>query len=215
MKIIDLTHFLNHETAVYPGTLAPEFKPASSFEKHGYRETILKMLSHTGTHIDAPSHVIRNGRTLDKFPPEKFLGRAIVIPCGNVKEIGLSLLSAYENRIGSVDFILFFTGWQFRWPGEDYFENCPIPDRESAEWLSRFNLKGIGMDAFSIDRIGSADFVTEADLPNHNIFLGREILLIENLTNLDKLPDGEFTFQCFPLKLENADGSPIRATATI
>jgi arylformamidase len=64
-----------------------------------------------------------------------------------------------------------------------------------------------------MDKIVPAEKVTQENLPNHYIFLGKEILLIENLTNLDKLPDGEFIFQCLPLKVENADGSPIRAIA--
>jgi kynurenine formamidase len=68
---------------------------------------------------------------------------------------------------------------------------------------------------YADDRIASALTVNEENLPNHHILLGKEILLIENLTNLDKLPDHVFTFQCFPLKVENADGSPVRAIALI
>ncbi|MEI8006019.1 MAG: hypothetical protein WCI48_07415 [Bacteroidota bacterium] len=71
------------------------------------------------------------------------------------------------------------------------------------------------MDAFSVDKIGSALAVNEECLPNHFIFLRKEILLIENLTNLDKLPESGFTLQCFPLKVANADGSPVRAVAII
>jgi kynurenine formamidase len=52
-------------------------------------------------------------------------------------------------------------------------------------------------------------------MPNHHILLGSEIILIENLTNLDVLPDGIFMFQCLPLKIEHADGSPVRAIAIV
>jgi len=76
-------------------------------------------------------------------------------------------------------------------------------------------LKGIGFDSFSVDKIISAHIVTEENLPNHHILLGKEILLIESLTNLDKLPESIFSFQCLPMKIENADGSPIRAMAMI
>jgi arylformamidase len=62
--------------------------------------------------------------------------------------------------------------------------------------------------------IPAGDVETES-LPNHNIFLGKEILLIENLTNLDKLPESSFLFYTIPLKIENADGSPVRAFAVI
>jgi kynurenine formamidase len=86
---------------------------------------------------------------------------------------------------------------------------------DASRWLAGFNLKGIGFDAFSVDHIGSAAKVTPENLPYHYIFLEKEILLIENLTNLDKLPDHPFTFQCLPLYLEKVDGSPIRAVAII
>ena len=86
---------------------------------------------------------------------------------------------------------------------------------EAAKWLTKFNLKGIGFDSFSVDKIISAHVVTSENLPNHHILLGKEILLIENLTNLDKLPEGAFAFQCVPLKIENADGSPIRPIAML
>jgi len=81
--------------------------------------------------------------------------------------------------------------------------------------LTNFNLKGIGVDAFSLDKIISAEKVTKENLPNHFIFLGKEIILIENLANLDKIPSNIFTFHCFPLKVEDADGSPVRAIAII
>ena len=66
-----------------------------------------------------------------------------------------------------------------------------------------------------MDKIISAPLVTSENLPNHHILLSNEILLIENLTNLDKLPDGAFLFQCIPLNIENADGSPVRPIAML
>ena len=98
---------------------------------------------------------------------------------------------------------------------KEYFDDCPVPTQEAATWLTKFKLNGIGCDAFSMDKIVSADKVTPENLPNHYIFLKKEILLIENLTNLEKIPKGYFTFQCFPIKVENADGSPVRAIAQI
>jgi kynurenine formamidase len=127
----------------------------------------------------------------------------------------LEYLQTFEDKIARVDFILFFTSWQNRWNTNSYFDDCPIPTREVAMWLTGFNLKGVGVDAFSLDKINSALAVNKENLPNHHILLGKEILLIENLTNLDKLPDRTFSFQCFPLKVENADGSPVRAIAII
>ncbi len=214
-EIIDLTQLLNENITVYPDTLVPTFEVSNTVEKDGFTELKMTMASHAGTHIDAPSHILKNAKSLDKFPLDKFTGSAIVIPCQGKNEITLEYLQTFEDKITMVDYVLFYTGWQDKWKTKDYFDDCPVPTREAATWLAGFILKGVGIDAFSIDRIIPADIVTEGNLPNHHILLGKEILLMENLANLDKLPNHTFTFQCFPLKIENADGSPVRAVAMI
>ena len=214
-KVIDLTQLLNEEMPVYPGTPAPILEISNIVEKDGFTERRLNMVSHTGTHIDAPCHILQNAKSLTSFPPDKFIGPAMVIPCKGMKEIGLEFIQTFETQISKVDFIIFYTGWQDKWNTRSYFEDCPVPTREAAIWLTKFKLKGLGVDAFSLDKIVPATIVTEENLPNHYIFLGKEILLIENLTNIDQLPEANFSFQCFPLKIENADGSPVRAIAII
>ncbi|MCK9211752.1 MAG: cyclase family protein [Ignavibacteriaceae bacterium] len=213
-KIIDLTQVLNETMPVYPGTLKPKFEKSYSIDKNGFAEINMTLVSHTGTHIDAPCHILKGARSLDRFPVEKFIGKAIVIPCEGRSEISLSYLKTFEEKIAQVAFILFYTGWQNKWGTEAYFNDCPTLTKEAAMWLTNFKLDGIGFDAFSVDKMGSAEVITSETLPNHFILLAKEILLIENLTNLDKLPDDIFMFQCLPLKIEDADGSPIRAIAT-
>ena len=68
MKMLDLTHCITLEMPVYPGTEPPRLTAACTMEKDGFRETLLEMYSHTGTHMDAPAHMLPNGRTLDDFP---------------------------------------------------------------------------------------------------------------------------------------------------
>jgi arylformamidase len=215
IKVIDLTQLLNENITVYPDTAPPTFEVTNTVEKDGYREHQISMLSHTGTHIDAPCHILKAGKSLDQFPMEKFIGKAMVIDCQGREDISQDFLQFLEDKIAKVDFVLFFTGWQNKWNTEGYFEDCPVPTIEAARWLTGFNLKGVGVDSFSLDRIISANKVASEIIPNHYILLGKEILLIENLTNLDKLPARPFSFQCFPLKVENAEGSPIRAIAII
>ena len=214
-KFIDLTHLLNENISVYPDTIAPEFEIMNTVEKDGFAEMKISMVLHSGTHIDAPCHILQNAKSLDQFPLDKFIGNAIVIPCHDRNEIDLDYLKTYQSVISEIDFILFFTGWQYLWKTKGYFDNCPTLTDEAARWLTQFKLKGIGFDSFSIDKIDSAEKVTPETLPNHHILLDKEILLIENLCNLDKLPEGVFTFQCFPINVENADGSPVRAVAMI
>ena len=80
--ILDLTHCISPEMPVYPGTEQPVLTTACTIREAGYRETILHMYSHTGTHMDAPAHMIEGGRTLDAFPAETFVGPGFVLDCG-------------------------------------------------------------------------------------------------------------------------------------
>lgn len=198
---------------VYTGTPHPAFDPINTVEKDGFAENRINMASHTGTHIDAPAHVISGGKTLDQFPVEKFTGKAMVVPCEDRKEIGLDFLQGFEEKISQVEFVLFRTGWSKKWGTEAYYQNCPTLTREAAEWLAGFDLKAIGFDSFSSDFMDTPGRPGPRTLPNHFIFLPKEILLIESLANLDQLPDEIFMFFCLPLKIENADGSPVRAIA--
>jgi arylformamidase len=214
-KIVDLTHVLNEAVSVYPGTVGPKFESLNTVEEHGFAELKATMVLHSGTHIDAPCHIVKDSKSLDQFNADKFVGNAMVIRCDDRTEIDLDFIRSFEDKIKKVDFILFYTGWQHKWKTDAYFFDCPTLTGDAARWLTKFNLNGIGFDSFSVDKIISAEIITEELMPNHYILLGNEIILIENLTNLDQLPDGIFLFQCLPLKIENADGSPVRAIAII
>lgn len=209
MKIIDLNHLLNNETTVYPGAVKTSFKATGTVAKDGYSEHELTMGTHTGTHIDAPGHMLLNGKTLDQIHLSKFVGKATVIRCEGKTEIELSYLKNFKTQISKVDFVLFNTGWDKKWKDPDYIGDYPTLKPEAAEWLTQFNLNGLGFDTISVDP------VSDKKQTNHHILFNRGLLIVENLTNLNQLPGSIFTFQCIPLKIENADGSPIRAVAIL
>ena len=209
MKIIDLSHILNGNTTIYPGSVKPKIKLTGSVEKNGYTEHELTLGTHTGTHIDAPSHMLLNRKSLDQFPIDKFIGKAFVVPCKDKEEIDLAYLQSYEAQISKVNFILFYTGWYEKWNTSEYLGDYPTLTPEAAEWLSKFKLDGLGFDVISVDKVNVKNQII------HHILLKKEILIIENLTNLSQLPKSIFSFHCTPLKIENADGSPIRAIAII
>ncbi len=206
--IIDLTHTLKTGISVYPDSPEPVFTESATFEQQGWSEIHISMCTHVGTHIDAPSHMIPGAKSLDKFELDKFIGSAMVINCSGLPEITKNFLSEYEKQITSVDFVLFYTGWQHKWSTPEYLSFFPTLTCEAAQWLAVFNLKGIGFDNLSVDAIGN-------EQPNHITFLEEEILIIENLTNLDMLIGKKFELTCLPLKIENSDGSPVRAFANI
>ncbi len=207
--LIDLSHPLQTGMPVYPGDRPPDFRPRTTLERHGYAVIDLQMSTHTGTHIDAPCHMVPGTRSLDAFGVDKFVGPGVVLDVRGRKAIELDFLQLHIAAIEAVDFVLFYAGWQEKWGTEAYFHPFPSLTSEAAEWMGNQSLKAIGFDLISVDAIDAEVFV------NHHILLGKDILVVENLTNLDRLLGKAFEFSCLPLHLKNADGSPVRAVARI
>ncbi len=211
MKVIDLTHTIKENMPVYPGTDTPRFIPANSYEKDGFKETLLQMYTHTGTHMDPPAHLYAGKRTLDRFPASQFIGKALVIECRDLKEGGvitMERIQKYGEKAGRADFLLFNLGWDKRWGTDAYFGDYPCIDEEVLDYIIRGNYKGIGFDVIGLDPI------SDVNLTRHKkLFQNCDIVNIENLKNLELCGGGLFWFSCFPLKLEDCDGSPVRAVA--
>lgn len=207
MKITDLTHIICSNMPVFPGTEQPIFEKANTLEKDGFQEAKITMYSHTGTHIDAPAHMMSDGPYLDNLDIEHFIGNATILDFSNirVRTINIDSLKPYEEKIKNVEFIIIKTGWSKFWGEKKYYEGFTSLSEESATWLSQFNLKGIGIDAISIDDMDSTTFAV------HKILMPKNIIIIENLTNLDSISNEYFILSILPLKNKNADGSPVRA----
>lgn len=205
MKVYDLTHTIRNDMPVYPGTEQPQLTTACTIEAAGYRETLLHMFSHTGTHMDAPAHMLLDGAPLDSYDADKFTGTAAVVDCRGEADISLPLLKRYD--LDGVDFVLFCTGWDKKWGTPDYYEGFPCLTSDAAAYLATLPLKGVGEDSISLDPCGSADF------PNHITLLRADFVNTENLAGLDALIGRRFTFVTLPLKFENSDGCSCRAIA--
>lgn len=213
MKVVDLTHTVAPDMPVYPGTQPPSFEPANTYERDGFKETKVSMFTHTGTHMDPPAHLYPGRTTLDQFPAEQFLGRALVIDCLGLPDgaaITMERPRKYGDLTGEADFLLFHLGWDKYWGTDAYFGDYPCLDDEVLGHILRGSYKGIGFDVIGLDPIA------DVNLTRHKkLFAEKDIVNIENLKNLDKCPAGLFWFSCCPLKLADADGSPIRAVAWI
>ncbi len=207
MKITDLTHTIYPDMPVFPGTEQPIFEKANILENDGFQEAKITMYSHTGTHIDAPAHMLSNGPYLDNLDIAHFIGNATILDFSNEKMevIDVDSLKPYEKKINNIEFLIIKTGWSKYWGDKKYYEDFPSLSEEAAKWLSEFNLKGIGIDAISIDDINSVTFAV------HKILMPKNIIIIENLTNLDSITNEYFILSIMPLKNKNADGSPVRA----
>lgn len=210
MEAIDLTHVITESMPVYPDTLPPSLKPANTLEENGFRETLLSMFSHTGTHMDAPAHIFEDGKCLDEYPIGFFTGKAVVIDCRDLGEgdrISRERIERYGEAVREADFILFNTGWDRFWGKPEYFGDYPCLDWDAVECIQECNPHGIGFDTIGIDPIA------DEKLTIHHALLSQGMVFIENLTNLEKVGESPFTLFALPLKWEKADGAPIRAIA--
>lgn len=210
MRIVDLSQTIEPHMTVFPGTDAPQAAPIRLLHEHGYNERRLTLTTHTGTHMDAPAHLLEGAPTLDRLDPGRFLGRGMILDATSTgPEIGLETLLARQAEIMASDYLLLRTGWDAKWKTSAYLEGFPVLSAEAARWLARQNMKGVGVDAISVDVVDSEQ------LPVHHALLGSGMVIVENLKALAALPENGFTFCCLPLPLADADGSPARAVAIL
>ena len=212
MKIIDLSHTLENGMPFFPGTKEPRFEIFSTVEKDGYKETELKMLTHTGTHIDCPAHMLDNTFTTDTADLNLFYANSYVLDFSHKKQgeiIDVNAIKKYEKNLVNKQIVLIHTGWDRFWGTEKYFASYPYLSQNAVKYLIDFGIKGIGLDVISIDAIDAEKFV------NHYEILGKGGIIIENLRNLNELIGKEFIFSALPLKIKEGDGSPVRAIAIL
>jgi kynurenine formamidase len=212
MPVIDLSHTINNGMPVFPGSVPVEISRQADVASDGFNELLLKISGHTGTHIDCGRHLFAGGRDLASIPAGAFTGKGFVIDCRNEpdsKLITVARLKIDEPGIREADFVLFLTGWSRYWNSARYFESFPVLNTAAADYLASFPIKGVGVDTPGFDTADSLE------LANHKTLLSKGIILIENLTNLEALPKEGFMFNCFPLKINNGDGSPVRAVGIV
>lgn len=209
--LIDLTHTIQPDMPACHGDPVPVFEPAATFTRNGYQTSKFTMSSHTGTHIDAPAHLLRDGAGLEDMPISQFWGRAVALDVSqNGPVITAEFLQAQNGMIRTADFVLFYTGWEKKWGTPAYFEDgFAAPDEAAAKYLVSCGLKGIGTDAPSVDAFSAEGF------PAHRVFLNDGMLIVESLRLKKVAGRRDFQFIVLPVKFQGSDGAPARAVAEL
>jgi len=198
---IDLTQTITDNMPVFPGDIPVSLKSTVTYEKNGIDNHSLCCSMHIGTHIDTPGHFTEIDKKITDFPVSKFIGNGVCIDVSNYKVIEKDLL--LNNALE--DIVLFYTGWDKRFYEPDYFYDYPVLSEDCAKYLVDNEVKMIGVDFPSVDR---------APYAVHKILLRKDILIIENLTNLQELCNQKFVLVALPLKV-NSHGAPARVVAQI
>jgi kynurenine formamidase len=199
---IDLTHTFNNQMPVFPGDAPSELKEIASVAKDGVSHYEIKSLMHTGTHMDAPAHMVMGGKLLDEYPAGKFFGRGVIIDARGKQSADSELLLSTAIKKGDIVLVCF--GWSTEFTNDEYYLNYPELTPQFAEKLVQLGVSIVGMDTPSPDR---------APYNIHKILFKGDILIIENLTNLQQLiGQKNFEITALPAKFQ-AEAAPCRVVA--
>lgn len=224
-RVIDLSQTLEEHIPNYP-THSKYFHNLWGSYWHGGRSLTyqLVMNEHNGTHVDAPAHFISDASpqahvTIEQVPLTRLMGRGVRLDCRECQEgdyVTDTSIAQWEEEHGALkagDIVLFNFGWSAHWglrPDDNrYLLDWPGVSMGAAKYLIEKSVGALGVDTLSPDPPAAL-----AKNPIHPVVLEKQVLIVENLTNLEQLPDF-FLFLAMPLKIRAGSGSPIRAVAVV
>lgn len=223
-ELVDLTHRLELGIPTYP-THPKYFQMAWCGMGDPAEMNQLVLGEHTGTHVDAPSHFVREGDParvhVDELALQGFRGRALTMSFGPFEATNATVtkaqIEAWEDdhvAIEPGDIALVDFGWASRWAtipeGFAFLDGWPGLSRDAAEYLAKRGVKAVGTDCVSLDPGDGGG----GELAAHYTLLPAGIVILENLANLPRIP-AESYFMALPLPIANGTGSPVRAIALV
>jgi kynurenine formamidase len=207
----ELSHRITSGMQVYPGDPGVALEPALELERDGVDVTLLHLGSHTGTHLDAPSHTVVDGRTTGAIRLDELVGEALVVHLPTLAPRSVYGGAEIEEALAGLPetvpaIVVMDTGWARHFGTEDALAH-PSLDPRAAALLMRRGMRLLAVDTLSPDPTGDGS----TRFPVHEVVLGGDGLIVENLTNLHGLPD-RIRVGFFPLPIDR-DGAPVRAVA--
>lgn len=214
-QVVDLSVPLKSlDTPIYPGYPQPLRTNFTTLRDDGYQSYVWTFVEHTSTHVDAPVHMVKGGKAVDRMPLSQYVGQGVVLDFSRkkaryairAKDIARALsVSRARNFFGSERIVLFFTGYTGKDRTQRWMEH-PDLTKDACEFLLENKVKAVGFDAPSPDH---------APFDAHKTLLPKGVVIFENLANLQKLLNKRFIFVGTPLKLVGGTASPCRPVALL
>lgn len=212
-QLIDLSHPLEHGQLNFAWDPKISVMPHNTVTSIGYNITQVSLSTHQGTHLDAPFHFYDDGKTVDQMRLDQFYGPATLVdlaPGGHLQAktpLTVERFAPHAAKFQPGAKIIYRTGWSRNFNTPVFFSDFPTLTLDAARWIAERRIGLLGMDTPT----PSTDW-----MECHHLLLkqGVEIVIVEGLTNLEKLPE-KFTFIGFPLNFKGRDGAPIRAVAVV
>lgn len=196
-KIYDVSMSIQEGMTVYKNK--PEKQPSFETVQNNYvSETRVSLDVHTGTHVDAPLHMVVSGETMESIPLEHLVGPCRVLDLSHVKD-GITEEDLEPFNVQEEEFLLLKTANS----QEESFNPDFIYVKEgAARLLVEKRVKGVGIDALGIER-------SQPGHPTHKALFGAKIIIIEGL-RLSEVPEGSYFMMAAPIKLIGTDAAPAR-----
>jgi arylformamidase len=209
MKIIDLSFVIENgiPTCGTPWHQTVKLEQMGTIDTVGRNTHSILLGSHTGTHMDAPYHFVKGGRTIESTPLETLCGPISVIDFSRFKAGDVVQYDDVKD-LKVTERMLFRFDWFKHWRTGDYYKAFPFFSEEAVGFLMANGIKLLAMDTPSPDDTKN---INSIDSPNHKALLSKDIIIIEYLNNTDQIDlTKKHTLVALPLKLKGSDGSPSR-----
>jgi len=203
MKIYDITVSISPDLPVYPGDPSIQVTHMQSLAAGDVANVShLNFGTHTGTHVDPPSHFVPGGASLDQLPLDVLIGPARVIDAGDVRMIDAALIE--RTQLDGVTRVLFKTRNSRLWQeASEFAKDFVYLETEAAVRLVERGVRLVGIDYLSVEKFNFEQPTTHLALLRHNV------IIIEGL-NLSGVAPGDYELICLPLKIKDGDGGPAR-----
>lgn len=220
MRLIDLTIPWGPEVEPVPGHPHIYYVPIHHHELHGLSTAYATFSIHTGTHIDAPYHFIKDGLTMEQVPLDWLNGPAVLVDLRQVARPGQAFtVEMLRGAAGDPSElrdrrVVLWSGWaQQTWNRPAFYRDNPYLANSAAQWLVAAGVRALAVD-FAVDG-GPPKPPGEPKYPVHLITLGANVCLIENLINLDRIGRKHFTLLAMPVPVKGGNGGPARVAAWV
>ncbi len=206
-KVLFLSHILDEKTPTYAAKNKITLTHTRGIKRGDVcNEMSWAFTNHTGTHVDAPRHFIEDGKTIDHLPAEWWIFNKVELV--NIPKVKPGQIITSKD-IGllprGTELVLIKTGYEGNRYRKAYWHNAPGLHPEMAGWLMKMcpKIRAVGMDIISVSSIQNRELGRAA----HREFLGRDILLIEDM-RLSVLKGSPEKVLVAPMRVKNADAAP-------
>lgn len=204
MKIFDISWPISKATTGYKDRYVVAIDEIKNFNRDGVRETNIHLSSHSGTHVDAPSHFLKSGKTIDEIHLDRLIGDCVVLDMTTCAErITRDCLLAHDNDITQDSIILFRTTNSDIPATGKFSPHFVYLEASGAAYLAEKKVKAVGIDYLGIEH-------SQPGHPTHENLLNADITIVEGL-RLGHVQPGKYLFVCLPLNVIGTEAAPARA----